>query len=73
MLPCLKILPSSLTTLALRVIQIIQIYTYTGKKTVRLYGKSRCIDGNEHRRLYNVMLRAQIVHAGKHLKFKSYS
>ena len=32
--------------------------TYTGKKTVRLYGKSRCIDGKEeeHRCLYNVRL-----------------
>ena len=27
-----------------------------GKKTVKLYGKSRCIDGKEHRRLYNVSL-----------------
>ena len=31
-------------------------FLYTGKKTVRLYGKSRCIDREEQRRIYNVRL-----------------
>ena len=34
---------------------------HTGKKkTVRLSGNSRCIDGKEHRRLYNIRLDKEI-------------
>ena len=48
--------PIAIDSLLCSVVSIPLFLCTIGKKTVRLYGKSRCINREEHRRVYNVKL-----------------